>query len=511
MKNTSKIAFDDLQGLLRYGYGKLSESCFLLLNIKDATEAKRWLECAPISDALEKKKVPTTALQIAFSVEGLREMGVKGSVVKDFSDEFLVGMSADERRSNRLGDVDLNAPSNWKWGNDAKPVPHVLLLIYAEKGGIDAWRKTVEGDHFTRAFEFLSQLPTLELLNDKNEPIEPFGFRDGISQPTIDWDSQQSTDLHARDKYSNLLATGEVVLGYPNEYGLYTTRPLIDPEQDKFAQVLPCAIDEPGLKDFGRNGTYLIIRQLSQDVPGFWRYLDKTTGIDKPAKREKLAAAMVGRERGGTPLVADTEKSIPGISGQRNKFTYRQDPVGNKCPIGAHIRRSNPRNGDLPPGVSGFLSRLIKMLGFGQNREEEDLIASTRFHRILRRARTYGPKLTPEAAIKPDALVAERGLQFICLAASISRQFEFVQNAWVTSSKFGGVQQQRDPLLGHREPLLSGTSTDQFSQPDPAGPAQKICGLPQFITVRGGGYFFMPGLSALEYISTLPANRSDKT
>lgn len=309
--------------------------------------------------------------------------------------------------------------------------------------------------------------------------------------------------MHERDRYSNLVAVGEVVLGYPNEYGLYTASPLVDPEKDSLAAELPNAQEQPGLKDFGRNGTYLVLRQLAQDVPGFWKFLHKVSDA-KADIRDQLAASMVGRDRKGLPLVTKSVESIPGISSQchDNYFTYNSDPDGKQCPIGAHIRRSNPRTGDLPPRVNGFFSRLIKNLGFGPN--DEDLVASTRFHRLLRRGRSYGPELSPEDAVKSDALVAERGLQFICLAANILRQFEFVQNAWSMNSKFSGLQQESDPLLGNRETLIGGESTDQFNRPTPNGPVQKTCHLPQFVTVQGGGYFFMPGLSALKYITTLP-------
>ena len=91
-----------------------------------------------------------------------------------------------------------------------------------------------------------------------------------------------------------------------------------------------------------------------------------------------------------------------------------------------------------------------------------NLVASSRFHRLLRRGRSYGPALAPKDAIKPQAPVAERGIQFICLVGNISRQFEFVQNAWTMNSKFDGVQNEKDPMLGIREPLMSGESTDHF-------------------------------------------------
>ncbi|MDD2660990.1 MAG: peroxidase [Methylococcales bacterium] len=504
MTNSSDFNFDDLQALLRCSHKNLKDTCFLLLNIIDVEAAKQWLNSAPVSNAVLADPPSNTVLQIAFSVDGLRAMGLKKSVIDSFSDEFIFGMSGDESRSRRLGDVGANAPEYWDWGGDATQVPHILLLLYAEKGGIKAWRETVQGKQFLKAFKLLKELPTLDIGD-----IEPFGFIDGISQPRIDWARQQSTDSHERNRYSNLLATGEIVLGYRNEYGQYTARPLIDPKQDLVAAVLPDAEDQPNQKDFGRNGSYLVLRQLDQDVPGFWQFIDKASG-SMAEKREQLAAAMVGRQRNGAPLLPPAGEKIPGIpdDDQRNRFNFDPDPGGNRCPVGAHIRRANPRTGDLPPGITNWFTWLIRFLGFG-GKPDEDLVASSRFHRILRRGRGYGPVLSPEEAIKRDAPAAERGLQFICLVANISRQFEFVQNAWVMSTKFDGVQQERDPLLGHRKPLISGEVTDQFNRPDPAGPKHKTCHLPQFVTVRGGGYFFMPGLRALKYLATLPAKGSD--
>ena len=504
MTNSNDFDFGDLQALLRCGHKNLKDTCFLLLNIIDVDAAKQWLDAAPVNSAILTDPPSDAALQIAFSVEGLRALGLKESVIDSFSDEFIYGMSGDESRSRRLGDVAGNAPEYWDWGGDTTQVPHILLLLYAETGGIKAWRKTVQGKAFLKAFKLLKELPTLDIGD-----IEPFGYVDGVSQPRIDWAQEQSTDSHKRNRYSNKLAVGEIVLGYRNEYGQYTMRPLIDPEKDPGASVLPDAEDQLARKDFGRNGCYLVLRQLDQDVPGFWQFIDKASG-SVAEKREQLAAAMVGRQLNGTPLLPQASEDIPGIPNddQLNRFNFDQDPGGNRCPIGAHIRRANPRTGDLPPGVTSWFMWLIKFLGFG-GKPDEDLVASTRFHRILRRGRAYGPVLTPEEAVKPDAPAAERGLQFICLVANITRQFEFVQNAWIMNTKFDGVQQERDPLLGHRKPLLSDDSTDQFNRPEPAGPMYKTCHLPQFITVRGGGYFFMPGLRALKYIATLPTGRKD--
>ncbi len=510
MKNSGDFEFDDLQGLVRFGYGNLTETCFLLLHINDAVAVKEWLSSAPINNAVKVGKPYNTALQIAFTSQGLQTLGIEKPIIKNFSDEFISGLTGhglsedglprDESRSRRLGDIDANAPEYWQWGGKANQIPHILLLLYADPKSmkIEEWRKKIEGKNFVKAFTVFAELPTQDI-----GAFEPFGFADGISQPFIDWQQQQNNDSHNHFTYSNLLAVGEVVLGYANEYQQYTNRPLLDPSQDKLAAaILPDAEDQPQLKDFGRNGTYLVLRQLGQDVPGFWQFVDKAAG-SVPKQREQLAAAMVGRYRDGSPLLAKRDENIPGIpAGDKfNHFTYAADPVGHQCPVGAHIRRANPRTGDLPGKVTGWWSWFLKISGYGLSRPEEDLIASTRFHRLLRRGRSYGPKLKPEDAIKPNAPKAERGLQFICLVANIQRQFEFVQNAWIASSKFAGLQQERDPLLGHRKPLMNGEVTNEFHQPQESGSTQKTCHLPQFITVRGGAYFFMPGLRAIKYIA----------
>lgn len=172
------------------------------------------------------------------------------------------------------------------------------------------------------------------------------------------------------------------------------------------------------------------------------------------------------------------------------------------------MRRSNPRAGDYPVGVSGVFTRLLRTLGFGRRHDGDDLVASSRFHRLLRRGRIYGPELSAEQALlsrgrKPTA-GDERGLHFICLCANIARQFEFVQSAWNMSAKFAGLPTESDPLLGNREPLLSGEATNHFTLPQQGAPARCVEVLPRFVTVKGGAYFFMPGLKALKYIVRSP-------
>jgi deferrochelatase/peroxidase EfeB len=247
----------------------------------------------------------------------------------------------------------------------------------------------------------------------------------------------------------------------------------------------------------------VVFRQLQQDVRLFWQFALQQSGGDT-AKAEKLASAMVGRTRSGDPLEPIQEQLIPGIEtkpGQKeqNRFTFDQDPTGGRCPFGAHIRRANPRNTDFPNRPSDELTKLITMAGFGPKGFRDDLTSSVRFHRIVRRGREYGTKLTLEEALAPAGTNPESGLYFICLNANICRQFEFLQNAWINGAKFSGLTDESDPLLGNRVPIPGCPGTNNFNLQNSGGLRRRISGMPQFIKVRGGAYFFLPGIRALRY------------
>ena len=490
------VELDDVQGLVRFGYKHLTEACFLLLRVKDPIAARAWLAQVPVTSAVKADPLPQTALQIALTSEGLHALGLAPDLCEEFSAEFVAGMASDAARARRLGDVDANDPSGWKWGIGER-VPHVAVLLYALPGQLAAWEEEVKAK-CEAGFVCIERLSTSD-----TQTVEPFGFVDGISQPEVDWERKRPVRDQDQLDYSNVSCLGEFLLGYPNEYGLYTPRPLMAPQRDPGA-LLPRAEDAPDQADLGRNGCYLVLRQLRQDVQGFWSELDRQAEGDA-GLRERLAAAMVGRKKNGEPLVAPSEESVSsGTSKPRSKlndFTYQADPRGVRCPLGAHIRRANPRNADLPPGAPGILSRLWRMLGFNAAVLEQDLIASTRFHRLLRRGRTYGMDLAPSPSATGSSPSAETGLHFICLAANIKRQFEFVQSAWLMGSKFAGLTES-DPLLGNRLPDPGDSRTDGFSIPQADGPDRRLSGLPQFVTVLGGAYFFLPGIRALRYLAT---------
>jgi deferrochelatase/peroxidase EfeB len=144
------------------------------------------------------------------------------------------------------------------------------------------------------------------------------------------------------------------------------------------------------------------------------------------------------------------------------------------------------------------------MLGFGNKDLRADLVSSTRFHRLLRRGREYGEELSPDGALEPaPPNDSERGLQFVAVNANIQRQFEFIQNAWIIRTKFDGMTEESDPLLGNREPVAGCPFTSTFSLPQNGHVRRRIMNVPQFITVRGGAYFFLPSMRALRYLRKL--------
>ncbi len=281
MIETSSVAFSEIQGIVRFGYAKLTEAAFHLLAVRDPVAARAWLAAAPVSTAEERASPPPTALQVAFTREGLQALGLPPAVLAGFSAEFLTGMSGDGARSRRLGDIGANAPDLWQWGG-ASTVPHLVVMLYAQPGHLETFTESIKGQHWDSAFRVLTVLSTSDLGG-----VEPFGFKDGISQPTVDWESRASTDGDQLD-YRNLTAVGEFVLGYPNEYGKYTDRPFAD-SADPRSSVLPVAADNPLNRDYGRNGAYLVFRHLQQDVRGFWQLLDHAAQSD-PAARAQLAA-----------------------------------------------------------------------------------------------------------------------------------------------------------------------------------------------------------------------------
>jgi deferrochelatase/peroxidase EfeB len=482
---TAILERDDVQALVRSGFGKLEGSRLLLIRVRPGREAqaRQWLREAEVlsveefDEARRSKRRINRILQVAITAPGLAALGVADEVMASFPADFLAGIASDERRSQRLGDVGANSPSRWKWGRKGDE-PHLLLMLYADCSDIEAFAAaTIAG--LGQGCEVLQ--PQL----DCSEPgIEPFGFKDGVSQPRIDWDGIRTPGGTADQVYTNFVSAGEVVLGYLDEYNLVSDRPLV-PGALPGADGLPPCIEDPALRDLGRNGSFLVLRTLRQDVDGFWGWTKRAAGEEGSLP---LAEAVIGRQKDGRPLEGLPRVEVTGLEDPEDGFTYDSDPEGHVCPFGGHIRRANPRTGDIPGGGRGLIHYLLVTLGlWGTVRD--DVIAPSRYHRLLRRGRPYG---------KPGA---EQGLHFIALNSNLTRHFEFIQNAWLMNPSFATLSEEADPLTGCREPFPGGVATDNFTRPRADGPCTRYTGLPRFVTVEGGGYFFLPGLRALKYIA----------
>ena len=114
----------------------------------------------------------------------------------------------------------------------------------------------------------------------------------------------------------------------------------------------------------------------------------------------------------------------------------------------------------------------------------------------------YGAPLDP--AFDIDAILKagdgmDRGVHFVCFNTDIGRQFEFIQQTWINNPKFEGLYADSDPLMGDHDPHDDGSTGTFTVQDSPV--RRRVPGLPRFVHVKGGAYFFFPGLRALRYLT----------
>lgn len=464
-------ALSDIQGNLLRGYN-MSFAKYLFYRWETLTQGREWvtqlLPGVTISAPWSDGKKPGSALNVAFTHQGLNALGLSPNALASFPDEFKQGMAA---RAAILGDFGENDPAKWDKFLGSTNV-HALVIIHATSEAVrqqaaadlEALRKRVGG--VTCLFE--------EDAAGFDDHKEHFGFKDGISQPLIEnadalFGVPPSPGGGKRTKAGDWapLKAGEFILGYEDESGRLSSSPS------------PTAL--------GMNGTYLVFRKLRQDVAGFRNYLMKAAktvfGSTSPQNAERLGALMMGRWPSGCPvdLSSVTDNAAIGANNSlNNDFWFNKDPKGEKCPLGAHIRRTNPREGPDPDPQNPTPDAPEK----GSNR-----------HRLIRRGMPYGPKLIGEA---DDG--KERGLFFLALNASIARQFEFLQGFWVNSGEFQGLDRtDRDPIIGGNKDNRDPKTDDprKFTMPGTDKQFPVAFNLPEFVTMRGGDYFFAPSMTAL--------------
>jgi Dyp-type peroxidase family len=341
-------------------------------------------------------------------------------------------------RADILGTTGKNAPEHWI-GGLASPGLHAIIVLFA-RDAAERERCTREHQQFLKkcGVQVVSSLD-IAAIPPYDYPHEHFGYRDRLSGPAIEGTGDEPTPGSGP-----LLKPGEFFLGYPDQSGEQVRLP------------------EPEI--LSRNGSYIAYIRLEEHVGAFRNFL-KQQGKTKD-EQELVAAKLMGRWRSGAPLVLAPNDDDPELGKDRqrtNDFDYgTMDPYGYACPLGSHIRRMNPR--DTAPNVDR--------------------------RRMIRRGGTYGPALPENTS--DDGV--ERGIAAFVGCASLARQFEFAMNVWANDPEFHELGNERDPLFGTQD------GTYDFTIPH-RPIRKKIKGLPSFTTVKGGAYFFLPGIRALRFLA----------
>jgi deferrochelatase/peroxidase EfeB len=430
------------------------------------TTAKDWhvgFEPGPADDPAEPPRCkPDYCLNLGITWPGLLALEV-GNRVPDLSfksfNAFVAGAAA---RAELVGDTGVNGPPNWVAGFGTGSDHAMLTLYAASPEALKTYSDRLSGlialDH---AFEEIWRgdgMALMEIQDGQRIPVPKvhFGYVDGISMTTIRGGPERYRPDHQE----------------PCEPWLFVLR---DEAPNYF-------VPEP--PELGRNGSFAVFKMIRTDVVGFENFLQSSKDRIDP---ELLAAKMCGRWRNGVPLALspDTDNPPGGIApDQMNNFEYVNsdgsgDPKGLRVPVGAHIRRINPRGqaitGQGEPG------------------------GSNNTHRLIRRGLPYGPHYDP--AQPYDGI--ERGLLGYFINSNIENQYEFVLSQWVNDSEFAGAvrlnPKARDPIVGTQDPAES-----VFVIPQASGaPPIKITGFSSFTTTRAVAYCFLPSITAMKFISSL--------
>jgi deferrochelatase/peroxidase EfeB len=480
------LDLDDIQGFILRGY-RMPMVRHFLLSVGVPAEARRTLgrlvsgddSAAPqittaaewqvgfapgpgdiVSDVPRYK--PDYCLNVGITWAGLLALEVNDRVPAMSFKSFRAFTAGAAERAHLVGDIGAGAPEHWI---DAfgKGRDHVLVTLHAlSPDAMSAYSDRLsalfgEGD----AFRELWRADGMAWTETKDGKIAftskiPFGYTDGISMTTI----RGGPERYPKDGQQ------------PCEPWLFVLR---DESENYY-------VPEP--RQLGLNGSFAVFKMITTDVVGFEGFLQSNKDKIDP---ELLAAKMCGRWRNGVPLALspDTDSPPGGLSpDQLNDYEYVNrdgsgDPRGIRCPVGAHMRRINPRGqpvtGQGEPG------------------------GSNNTHRLIRRGMPYGPSYDPKQPW--DGI--ERGLLGYFINSSIENQYEFVLSQWVNDSGFAGAvrlpPQSRDPIIGAQS-MADGSFV--IPQADGAAPI-KITGLSTFTTTRAAAYCFLPSVTAIKFISAL--------
>jgi deferrochelatase/peroxidase EfeB len=480
---TPALNLADIQGLILRGYKMPYVRHFLLTvrtpsparamlgglvtgNEADApqlTTADNWhvaFEPGPHDDPADKPRFdPNYCLNVGITWSGLLALEVQSRTPALSFQSFPSFVAGAAAKAESVGDIGPSAPANWKWGAGSGE-DHVLITLHAMTPAVLATytdRLTplfTKGDAFHEIWRHDGEALT-EIVNGVSTFTSRvhFGYTDGVSRVTIRGGPELAPPDHQE----------------PCEPWLFV---LLE-DAENYTVPVP--------HELGLNGSFAVFKIVETDVVAFEDFLQSKKDVIDP---ELLAAKMVGRWRNGVPLALspDSDTAPPGMS--MNDFGYVEadgsgDTHGLRCPVGAHIRRVNPRGQPV----------------IGQGNPG----GSNNTHRLIRRGMPYGPLYDP--AQPHDGV--ERGLLGYFINSSIENQYEFVLNQWVNDSEFAGAvrldPKSKDPILGAQDPAES-----IFVIPQAGGaPALKVTGLSTFVTTQAAAYCFLPSVTALKYIAAL--------
>jgi hypothetical protein len=464
MNNSERVSVDlrNVQGLVGQGYlnsrvqPSLPVSRFLLFRFGPASNPRAFLRrLTPLVTSVAAWRVPAAQqprfpLNVGLSFQGIQVLAMLDpeTVQEEFPTEFRA-----EPDHTVLGDY---GPSDNYWnGTNYTDLACLVTVWGPDCASLNAFAEQIEGWANTERIDpVYPEGPGKQIAgNFLADGQVHFGFRDGLTGPNIVWDDNDSNQAN-RTNFRHFL------VGYSTEDIPSSPSPAAGMPAKRAAVI-----------DFVRDGSYLALRVMRQDVAGFFDYLEQQldrlpseAGDTKDQRREWLKSKMLGRWPNGNPvLLRPNRPGDPLTPEEADQFTYADDP-GLKCPTSAHVRVVNPRGRKL------------------FSRAEPVPV-------LLRRGTPYGKAWSGTE----DGV--ERGLIGLFLCASLNRQFEKLLG-WINHNDFGFDFEDlrgQDSILGNAD--YPGASRS-IRLPHEHG-TLSLPARPTFVHTKGTAYFFLPSMSTL--------------